>query len=256
MCKLNHSLTHFYPRPVLAFGYCRCLRLCVCPCVCQSVCQSWPVQARITKFGPKMQKTMVKVPIVLRDNWPWPSRSNLTWKWEVTPFWASPYHNSLTIQARTTKFGPEVQNSLVKIPIVLGVDWASHVKFNLFSKSCLFASLLRLWNICETCINIWKRSLFHILNGCAHSVVSWTMKQSSCIFSVTVAGFPVLDSAIGNGFLMLLHALAKLYIPHMPKFCVPTFGNGRNNTKPRAFAFIMSYFWHVLGNPVLFLAPT
>ena len=23
----------FYPRPVLAFGYCRCLRLCVCVCV-------------------------------------------------------------------------------------------------------------------------------------------------------------------------------------------------------------------------------
>ena len=29
----------FYPRPVLAFGYCRCLRLsvCVCPSVCVSV---------------------------------------------------------------------------------------------------------------------------------------------------------------------------------------------------------------------------
>ena len=39
--------------------------------------------------------------------------------------------------------------------------------FNLFWKSCLFASLLRLWNIGETCINVWKRSLFHILNGCA-----------------------------------------------------------------------------------------
>ena len=60
--------------------------VCVCPCVCQSVCQSLacphdnsgPVQARITKFGPKMQKTLVKVPIVLGGNWPWPSRSNLT----------------------------------------------------------------------------------------------------------------------------------------------------------------------------------
>ena len=70
----------FYPRPVLAFGYCRCLRLCVCVCVCVSVClsvcqslacpgdNSGPVQARITKFGPKMQKTLVKVPIVLGGN--------------------------------------------------------------------------------------------------------------------------------------------------------------------------------------------
>ena len=49
---------------------------CVCVCVCQSVCQSLacprdnlgPVQARIAKFGPKMQKTLVKVPIVLRGN--------------------------------------------------------------------------------------------------------------------------------------------------------------------------------------------
>ena len=38
---------------------------------------------------------------------------------------------------------------------------------SLFSKSCLFASLLHLWNICETCKNIWKQSLFHILHGCA-----------------------------------------------------------------------------------------
>ena len=31
--------------------------------------------------------------------------------------------------------------------------------------------------------------------------MSWTVEQSSCIFSVTIAGFPVFDSAIGNGFL-------------------------------------------------------
>ena len=34
----------------------------------------------------------------------------------------------------------------------------------------------------------------------AHKVVSWSVKQPSCIFSVTIAGFAVLDSAIGNGF--------------------------------------------------------
>ena len=28
----------YYPRPVLAFGYCRCLRLCVCVSICLSVC--------------------------------------------------------------------------------------------------------------------------------------------------------------------------------------------------------------------------
>ena len=35
----------------------------------------------------------------------------------------------------------------------------------------------------------------------AHRNVSWNVEQSGCIFSVTIAGFPVLDSAIGNGFL-------------------------------------------------------
>ena len=50
----------FYARPVLAIGYCRCLRLCVCVRVCVSMC--------VTKFGPKMQKTLVKIPIVLGGN--------------------------------------------------------------------------------------------------------------------------------------------------------------------------------------------
>ena len=34
---LQQSDSQFYPRPVLAFGYCRCLRMCVCVCVCLSV---------------------------------------------------------------------------------------------------------------------------------------------------------------------------------------------------------------------------
>ena len=113
--------------------------VCVCLSVCLSVCQSLacpgdnsgPVQARIAKFGPKMQKTLVKVPIVFGGNWPWPSRSNLTSKSEFTQFWACPDHNSLPIQARITKFGPEVENSLVKVPIVLGGNWPRPSRSNL-----------------------------------------------------------------------------------------------------------------------------
>ena len=68
--------TCFYPRPVLASGYCHC----PCPSVRHQVCpcdNSSPVQARITKFEPKMHNTLVKVPIVLGGNQLWPSRSNL-----------------------------------------------------------------------------------------------------------------------------------------------------------------------------------
>ena len=51
---------------------------------------SSPVQARITKFGPYVSKTLVKIPIFFwffflggggrGIDWPWPSRSNLTSK--------------------------------------------------------------------------------------------------------------------------------------------------------------------------------
>ena len=95
---------------------------------------SSPVQARITKFGPKMQNTLVKVPIVFGGNQPWPSRSNLRSKSKFTPFWAYPHHNSSPIQAtwaRITKFGPEVQNTKIKIPIVLGGNWPWPSRSNL-----------------------------------------------------------------------------------------------------------------------------
>ena len=46
----------------------------------------------------------------------------------------------------------------------------------------------------------------------AHNLVSWTVEQSNCIFSVTIAGFPVLDLAIGKwifnvslGFCQIIH---------------------------------------------------
>ena len=86
---VNTHYTTFihYPRPVLDFGCCRCLRLSV-PSVRPSVRPS------VTKFvhaitrqpfklgSPKLdqicKKTLVKIPIVLWDDWSWPSRSNWT----------------------------------------------------------------------------------------------------------------------------------------------------------------------------------
>ena len=80
---------HFYPRPVLAFGYCHCLHLSVCQTVRHRVFprnNSLPVSARITKFGPEMLKTLVKIPIVLWDDWLWHSRSNWAPKSTFIPF--------------------------------------------------------------------------------------------------------------------------------------------------------------------------
>ena len=144
---LSHA---FYPRPVLAFRYCRCLRLCVRVCVYQSLAcphdNSPLVQARITKFGTKVQKTLVKVAIVFGDDQQWPSRSNLTWKSNFTSFWACPPHNSLAVQARITKFGPKMHLSTVKIPIDFGLDWFwSSLSFSIMKQiflSNLFALFL------------------------------------------------------------------------------------------------------------------
>ena len=112
LIRLWHNMTSQYPLletnyityisqkllPEASFG----LQILSLPAsVCLSVCQSLacprdnsgPVQTRITKFGPKMEMTLVKVPIVLWTDRPWPSMSNLTWMSKFTPFWAFPHHN-------------------------------------------------------------------------------------------------------------------------------------------------------------------
>ena len=124
------------------------------------------------------------------------------------------------------KLGPRNLDQRCKIPwlrsiLFWGVDWAWHFKLNfkILFIYIAFASLKYLWDLQK-----WmkKDSVPHSKWLCkymfAHRVMPWTVKQSSCIFSVTIAGFPVLDSAIGNGFWMLLQAFAKLYIPHLRNF--------------------------------------
>ena len=95
-----------------------------------------------------MQKTLVKVPIVLEGNWTWPSRSNLTLKSEFTPFWACPDHYSPPILVRISKFGQQMHFSTVKIPVNSGLDWPwtspSFLIPNLFFS--LWRCALRLWN--------------------------------------------------------------------------------------------------------------
>ena len=112
LLKSKEAEIKFYPRPVLAFRYCRCLRLCVSVCLSVSVCINHkfvrvitrsPIQARITKFEAQMQKTLVQVPIVLGGDRPWPSRSNLTWKSNFTSFWACLCDNFSSVKAKVTK---------------------------------------------------------------------------------------------------------------------------------------------------------
>ena len=119
------SLAPFLPEA--SFGL-RVLSSPVSVCVYQSLAclhdNSSPVQARMTKFGPEKQNTLVKIPIVFGSGWPWPSRSNLTSNSKLTPFWACPTHYASPIQVRISKFGPQMHFSVVKIPVNSELDWS------------------------------------------------------------------------------------------------------------------------------------
>ena len=154
----------------MAIGYCRYLRLSVRPCVNNLLVRAItrdPFKLGSPNLNHRCKRPWLRSLLFLGGDWPLLSRSNLPSKSKFTLFWACPPHNSSSVQARTTEFGPDVQNTLVKIAMVLGVEWASHVKFNLFSspvylhRFCVFEIFVRLAK------NGWKRSLFHILHGCA-----------------------------------------------------------------------------------------
>ena len=142
---------------------------------------------------------------VFGDDWPWPSRSNLTSESQFTPFWDCPRDNSSLVQARATKFGPEVLNTLLRSLLFWGLIELDLSNLTYFRNPvylhyfCVFGIFVRPAKTDET------KSVPHPKWLCtylfAHRNVSWTVEQSGCIFSVTISGFPVLDLAIGNGFL-------------------------------------------------------
>ena len=140
-----------------------------------------------------------------------------------------------------------MQNTLVKILTVLGVDWAWHVRFNLFSKSSLFALLLHLWNICETCINIWKRSLFHILNVntqiCSPTASCHGLWNSQVVSLV----WPLLASQSSTRQLAMdFQCFCRLSLNYTYLTCRNFVCQHsvmvQTTLKPRAFAFILSDF--------------
>ena len=140
---------HFYPRPVLAFGYCHRLCLCIGPCVCVCMCQSLPcphdksssVQARITKFGTEVQNILGKIPLIFGDDRPWASRSNLALNWILPNFELCPHDNLSPVLARIIKFGQERHLTTVKIPIDFGRDRHSDSISFLIVKAIFFTYL-------------------------------------------------------------------------------------------------------------------
>ena len=102
----------------------------------------------------------------------------------------------------------------------------------------------------------WEQSLFHILNGCAQICSPTGLCNGLWNSRVVSLVWPLLASQsstrrLAMDFWMLLKAFAKLYIPHMLKFCMPTFGNGRNNSKTVCICLYRVPF-PKLGYPALF----
>ena len=118
---------------------CVCLCVCVYVCVCvrqSSVCPDdnlSPAQATITKFGPEVQNTLIKIPIVFGVHWPWPSRLNWTLKSKFTPFWACEFVR--TINQYQMKWGfPNLDQKcilvLLRSLLILGlIDLDLHFHF-------------------------------------------------------------------------------------------------------------------------------
>ena len=108
---------------LFSFGYC---------CLCLCVCINHGLVRAITHHSfnlesPNLEYRCKRPRLRLWGDRPWPPRSNLTWKLNFTSFWACPHNNFSPVQARITKFGPEMHLSTIKIPYVFGVDqlWPS-----------------------------------------------------------------------------------------------------------------------------------
>ena len=185
----------FYPRPVLAFGYCRCL----CPSLCVSVRACGKLITHHSfKLGPPNLD----------------QRSIIPW-------------------LRSLLFGGRLNfKCLIKLI------------YEILYICIAFTSLKYLWDLqtMDKTESVPHPKWVHT-NMFTHSVVSWTMEQSSCIFSVTTAGFPVLDPAIGNGFSMLLQAFFKSYITRMPKFVCQHPVRVKTTPKQPLSCLISNVYW-------------
>ena len=129
-----------------------------------------------------MERALIKVPLFLfffsfffflggggGGGRHWSSRLNFTSISKFTQFWGCPRNNPSPLKARTTKLWPDVQNTLVKVSIVLP-DLCCYVQFNLISKYFLYPSLLRFGNICETCKTEFVE-LFRMPHGSANMLI-------------------------------------------------------------------------------------
>ena len=118
----------FWPMAIVFACPCLCVCISVCPNMCQQSCLhdiSSPVQARITKFGSGVEKTLINFPnvewLTLISN----VKFNL--KSKFTSFWAclhlSHFQFACTVTHQAFKQGSANLDQRCKIPLLRSLLW-------------------------------------------------------------------------------------------------------------------------------------
>ena len=142
----------FYPRPVLAFGYCRCLHLCVCVCLSVCLCVNREFVRTITGHPFKLESPNLEH----RCKTPWlrPQlflgvidlnlQGQIELESRILPHFELVHMITCHLFRLVTKFGPKMHPSTGKIPIDLGVDrpWSSRSNLTLKSNFIPFWACL------------------------------------------------------------------------------------------------------------------
>ena len=121
------------------------LYLSVCPSVHQQFClhdNSSPVQAKDHQIWARGVQDLGDDPYCFVGWLTLTFKVKFNLKSKLTPYWTCLLSNLSSIEARITKFRPEMQITLIKILIVFGVDWPWQTISNFISKSCLLATSL------------------------------------------------------------------------------------------------------------------
>ena len=172
---------------------------CVCVCaVCQSLLcpgdNSVPVQARLTQFAPKVLKTLVDTPIGF---WWWLTltfKSKFNFKIKIYPIRAC-------LRDHPFRLGLPNLNQRWKIPWLRSYCVRSLLCY--LHRIYVFQIIVRHAKTDENgvCSATWTAAHIYLPVGSCHG--PWNSLVVSFVWPL-LASQPVLDSAIGDGFWMLL----------------------------------------------------
>ena len=161
----------------------------------------------------------------------------------ILSMWVCLPDKSPPVEISISKFEPKMYLSIVNVPIDFGIDWPwSSFSFSI-SNLCFSTKFCIYYSVVLVCISLVRPSPVNATHSTGHCtytdscmhvdwVLLWTVKQSGFIswwdhrssMSRWLGDWHwILQAPIG--FRQIIHASAQ-----MPQFCMPTFGNHRNNS--------------------------